>query len=175
MIAKQIKAIIGLGNPGPTFHFTPHNIGFLILDQLCQQHHGAWQEKKDMHTATISINGHSIVLIKPQTFMNLSGQILNQLHKQGIKQESLLVVHDEIDFSFGKITFKEGGSARGHNGLRSIIAHGNDNFLRLRIGVGRPDNPADVGHFVTAKFIESKDAVQELIHNACQMIQNKIA
>lgn len=174
MTTKQIKAIIGLGNPGPKFHFTPHNIGFLILDQLCEQYDGTWSEKKDTMTTTVCINDHQLLLVKPQTFMNSSGQIISQLHKQGIKQENILVVHDEIDFNFGKITFKEGGSARGHNGLRSIIAHGGDNFLRLRVGVGRPDDPADVGHFVTAKFIEPEDRVFNLIHDACQMIQNKI-
>lgn len=160
---QQITAIIGLGNPGPRFHFTPHNIGFLILDTLCEQHSGTWQEKKEMHTATITINDHKIMLIKPQTFMNNSGQILGQLHKQGIKQENILVVHDEIDYPFGKINIKQGGSARGHNGLRSLIAHGGDNFMRLRVGVGRPDNPSEVGDFVTAPFNESQDEVQDLI------------
>ena len=174
MITKQIKAIIGLGNPGPKFHFTPHNIGFLILDQLCEQYHGVWSEKKEAITASISMNDHQLLLVKPQTFMNNSGQILGQLHKSGIKQDNILVVHDEIDFAFGKITLKDGGSARGHNGLRSLIAHGGDNFLRLRVGVGRPDNPADVGHFVTAQFTESPEQVGELIDNACQIIQKII-
>lgn len=173
--AEQIKVIIGLGNPGPKFHFTPHNIGFLIVDQLCEQFNGTWQEKKDVHTASISINDHSILLVKPQTFMNLSGQILGQLHKSGIKQENIFVIHDEIDFEFGKISFKQGGSARGHNGLRSLISSGGDNFMRLRIGVGRPDNPEDVGNFVTARFIESEHDVQELIYKAAEMIQNKFA
>lgn len=166
----EIKAILGLGNPGPKFHFTPHNIGFLIVDALCDQYHGFWQEKKDMHVASIIINEQQILLVKPQTFMNNSGQILAQLHKQGVRQENILVIHDEIDFAFGKISLKQAGSARGHNGLRSLIAYGGDNFLRLRVGVGRPDEPSQVGNFVTARFIEPEDQVQELIHKACETV-----
>lgn len=170
--AQEIKVIIGLGNPGPRFYFTPHNIGFLTVDQLCEQYHGVWKEKKDVHSAMIMINDRNILLIKPQTFMNSSGQILGQFHKQGIKQENILVVHDEIDYVFGKIGFKQGGSARGHNGLRSLIAHGGDTFLRLRIGVGRPEDASDVGDFVTAPFQESKDDVQHLIETSINMIKN---
>lgn len=171
----QIKAIIGLGNPGPKFYFTPHNIGFLIVDALCEQFHGTWQEKKDLHIASISINEQTILLVKPQTFMNNSGQILTQLHKQGIKQENILVVHDEIDFIFGKMNIKQGGSARGHNGLRSLIAHGGDNFLRLRVGVGRPDEPSQVANFVTARFQESQEKVQDLILAAIDIINKQLA
>lgn len=170
----QVKAILGLGNPGPKFYFTPHNIGFLIVDALCEQFAGSWQEKKDMHIATITINEENILLMKPQTFMNNSGQILGQLHKQGIKQENILVVHDEIDFVFGKIGFKQGGSARGHNGLRSLIAHGGDNFLRLRVGVGRPDEPSQVSNFVTARFQESENDVHDLIAKAIHEILTKL-
>ncbi len=174
-VKKTIKAIIGLGNPGPKFHWTPHNIGFLIVDELCNQYHGSWQEKKDMHIATILINNQKLLLVKPQTFMNLSGQILSQLQKQGIKQENLLVIHDEIDYPFGKITLKDGGSARGHNGLRSLIQHGGDNFLRLRVGVGRPEDRAHVGNFVTAPFQESEEAVKELIDQAIiTMLNSKV-
>ena len=172
----EIKAIIGLGNPGPMFNFTPHNIGFLIVDQLCDKFNGsAWQEKNNMQISKISINSNQIILVKPQTFMNNSGQIISHLNKSGIKQENILVVHDEIDFEFGKISFKKSGSARGHNGLKSIIAHGGDNFLRLRVGVGRPENKNyDVGAFVTSKFQESNDQVQELIDNAIKLIENKL-
>lgn len=171
----QIKAILGLGNPGPKFHFTPHNIGFLIVDALCEQTHGSWQEKKDLHVASITINDKQILLVKPQTFMNNSGQILTQLHKQGIKQENILVIHDEIDFIFGKISIKQGGSARGHNGLRSLIAHGGDNFLRLRVGVGRPDEPSQVANFVTAHFQESQSEVQELISSAINVVTKTLS
>ena len=164
-----IKAIIGLGNPGPKFEFTPHNIGFLILDEIANRYHGSWHTKKEMEVSEVIISEKKIALIKPQTFMNDSGKILPFLHKQGIKQENLLVVHDEIDFAFGKIKEKIGGSARGHNGLRSLIAFGGDNFARLRVGVGRPDDRSQVGHFVTAPFQESDQDVANLIDTSIKL------
>lgn len=167
---ENISTILGLGNPGPKFEFTPHNIGFLILDQICDQYYGTWHEKKNMLIANITISDAKITLVKPQTFMNLSGEVLPYLNKQGIKLENILVVHDEIDYPFGKINFKQGGSARGHNGLRSLIAHGGDSFLRLRVGVGRPDDPKDVGNFVTAPFQESDEQVSTVITQSVEKI-----
>lgn len=173
-INSEIKALVGLGNPGSTFFYTPHNIGFLILDKIAEIYGGNWQEDHNMLLAHVIINDKKLVLIKPQTFMNNSGEILKYLNKRGIKQENLLVVHDEIDFPFGKVSVKVGGSARGHNGLRSLIAHGGDNFLRLRCGVGRPDNPAEVGNFVTKKFKESPQEVDELIEKSIAIILKTI-
>ncbi len=170
-IDKDIKAIVGLGNPGPKYIFTPHNIGFLVLDQLAQSEQGLWIEKHNMLQAEIVLHDRKLLLIKPQTYMNNSGEILKYLQKQGINLENLLVVHDEIDFTFGKIALKDGGSARGHNGLRSLIACGGQIFLRLRCGVGRPDNVEDVGDFVTAKFQESLSQVQELIEKSVKFIK----
>jgi PTH1 family peptidyl-tRNA hydrolase len=167
---SEIKALVGLGNPGPTFFYTPHNIGFLILDKLCEMHNGSWSDDHNMQTAAVTINNKKYLLVKPQTFMNNSGEILKYLNKRGIKQENLFVIHDEIDFPFLKVSLKIGGSARGHNGLRSLIAYGGENFLRLRCGVGRPDNPADVGNFVTKKFQESSQEVNELIEKSITII-----
>ncbi len=168
---KEIKAIVGLGNPGPQYAFTPHNIGFLILDRLCDVWQGSWLEKQNMMIASVRVQDQEILLIKPQTFMNNSGEILHHLQKRGIKIENILVVHDEIDYPFGKINIKDGGSARGHNGLRSLIEHGGQNFYRLRCGVGRPDNPADVGNFVTAPFQETQNQVYELIEKSVALLQ----
>jgi len=167
---SEIKALVGLGNPGPTFFYTPHNIGFLILDKLAEIYEGHWSDDHNMQIASISINDKKIFLVKPQTFMNNSGEILKYLNKRGIKQENLFVIHDEIDFPFNKVSLKIGGSARGHNGLRSLIAYGGENFLRLRCGVGRPDNPADVGNFVTKKFQEKPEQVDELIDKSIKII-----
>jgi peptidyl-tRNA hydrolase, PTH1 family len=173
-MSAAIKAIVGLGNPGPAYYFTPHNIGFLILDHLCNILHGTWSEKNNMLVASVNINDQEILLIKPQTFMNNSGEILKHLQRRGIKQENIFVIHDEIDFPFGKISQKIGGSARGHNGLRSLIAHGGENFLRLRCGVGRPENAADVGNFVTRPFHESQEEVEQLITKSVDHIQHII-
>ncbi len=171
-IHYEIKAILGLGNPGPKYFFTPHNIGFLILDRLSDQSQGQWIGKQNMLQSALQVKDQKILLIKPQTFMNNSGEVLSYLNKSGIKIENILVVHDEIDFDFGKINFKHGGSARGHNGLRSIIAHGGQNFLRLRVGVGRPENAADVGNFVTDKFVQSAEEVDQLITKSIQLIES---
>lgn len=168
---KEIKAIVGLGNPGPTYAFTPHNIGFLILDQLGDLWHGSWVEKQNMMIASVRVHDQEMLLIKPQTFMNNSGEILHHLQKRGVKIENIFVVHDEIDYPFGKINIKDGGSARGHNGLRSLIEHGGQNFYRLRCGVGRPEHPADVGNFVTKPFQQSQAQVSELIEKSVTMIQ----
>lgn len=167
---KLVTAIIGLGNPGPKFAFTPHNIGFLVLDQMCDTYsNGTWQEKKNMLICNIDINDRQLTLVKPQTFMNNSGEVLSHLKKDGIKQENILTIHDEIDYKFGKVNFKDGGSARGHNGLRSIIQHGGQNFVRMRVGVGRPEDRHQVGNFVTAPFQESDQQVQELIDQSIQL------
>ena len=112
---SEIKVLVGLGNPGPTFFYTPHNIGFLILDKINDMQCGAWSEDHNMLVATVLLNDKKFLLVKPQTFMNNSGEILKYLNKRGIKQENLFVIHDEIDFPFGKIALKAGGSARGHN------------------------------------------------------------
>lgn len=173
-MSVDIKAIVGLGNPGPAYYFTPHNIGFLILDRLCDNWNGSWIEKNNMLMASVRVHDQEMLLIKPQTFMNNSGEILKHLQKRGIKQENIFVIHDEIDFPFGKINQKNGGSARGHNGLRSLIAHGGENFLRLRCGVGRPENAADVGNFVTRPFRESSAEVEQLITKSVDLIQQII-
>lgn len=173
-INSEIKALVGLGNPGPTFFYTPHNIGFLILDKIAEMYGGSWSEDHNMLICSIMIDYKKFLLVKPQTFMNNSGEILRYLTKRGIKQDNIFVIHDEIDFPFGKVSLKLGGSARGHNGLRSLIAHGGDNFLRLRCGVGRPDNPAEVGNFVTKKFKESEHEVDQLIDKSIQIILNTL-
>lgn len=166
----EIKAIMGLGNPGPNFINTPHNIGFLVVDALCRQYDGIWVDDHNMQTASVMINDHKILLIKPQTYMNNSGDVLKHLQKRGIKLENILVVHDEIDFVFNKVSLKYDGSARGHNGLRSLIAHGGSNFVRVRCGVGRPNDQAQVGNFVTARFEQTAHQVDELIDKAVGVI-----
>src|SRR3989339_1603276 len=102
----EIKAIIGLGNPGPAYCKTRHNIGFLIVDQLAHEYHGQWQLKNNMEVCSVIIHDKKILLIKPMTFMNNSGQVLSALQKQGIKQDNILVDHDELKLPFGAIKLK---------------------------------------------------------------------
>lgn len=169
------KAIIGLGNPGHQFFKTRHNIGFRVVDELADQHGASWQQKKEakLEYASIQFNNHEVLLIKPSTFMNSSGDIVPWLLKKGIKPEDVLIVHDELELPFGKVAFKFGGSAKGHNGLRSFIAHWGDGFERLRVGIGRPENRAAVPDFVLAPFTEGSEAVNQLIVTAIKAIEEK--
>lgn len=166
-----IKAIVGLGNPGPTYTFTRHNIGFLILDALADYDQATWQKKQNMELCSIIMHDQKIVLIKPLTYMNNSGEVLGYLKKQGIEQENILVIHDELELPFGVLKFKFDGSAKGHNGLKSIIAHGGSNFLRLRFGIDRPVDRNDVSDYVLGQFREPQIVLDEKINDAIGMIQ----
>jgi PTH1 family peptidyl-tRNA hydrolase len=167
---NKIKIIIGLGNPGKQFHYTRHNIGFLVLDALANQYHASWHKKGEYEYAEIDINGEKILLIKPQTFMNSSGKVLPSLLKQGIKAENLLVVHDELEKPFSKVEFRIGGSHRGHNGLRSIMEFCGPDFMRLRFGIARPERKEDVADYVLSNFTENKADVENMIEKSVEMI-----
>lgn len=165
----QIQAIIGLGNPGKKYHHNRHNIGFRIVDALVAQHHGSWKTKDHMEYAQITINGKPVIVVKPTTYMNDSGKVVPVLLKQGIKPENIMVVHDELELPFGHIKAKKGGSAKGHNGLKSIIAACGDAFNRLRFGIGRPANREDVPTFVLENF-DSLDELESLIEKSLDLI-----
>ncbi len=170
----DITAIIGLGNPGPRFVNHRHTIGFRVLDALANAYGAQWQSKDLMECATLSVNGKKIVLIKPQTFMNDSGKVIPFLKKQGILPENILVVHDELEKPFGHASIAFGGSARGHNGLRSIIEACGKEFARLRFGIGRPENKEDVGQYVLSNFSESPVELEQLVNQAVQEIEQLI-
>ncbi len=165
----EIKAIIGLGNPGPHYCKTRHNIGFQIVDLLASQYQGHWQTKNNMEFCSVVVNDKKVFLVKPLTFMNNSGQVLASLTKLGIKQENILVVHDELELPFGVTKLKFDGSAKGHNGLKSIITHGGAHFLRLRFGIDRPISRDDVPDYVLAKFREPQDQVDEQVQQAVDL------
>jgi peptidyl-tRNA hydrolase, PTH1 family len=171
VLPSRPKVIIGLGNPGPSYSTTRHNIGFRVVDELASLYGAQWREKDKAEVASITINGSSVLLVKPQTFMNNSGAIAPYLSKQGIRPEDILVVHDELEFPFGKLGYRIGGSARGHNGLRSLMANIGEHFARLRFGIGRPENKHDVPHYVLQHFKEKPSEVEHLIAQAIAMIQ----
>lgn len=171
---KMIKAIIGLGNPGPVHFFQRHNIGFRIVDKLAEQHHATWAHKPFMDIAHVYIDNQEIQLIKPQTFMNSSGKIIPFLTKKGIEPEQILVIHDELEKPFGHISVKEGGSHKGHNGLKSIIEQSGPNFLRLRFGIGRPECKEGVPNYVLQNFNKNTEIVEPLIQKAVDLILEKI-
>lgn len=171
MLSAPIKIIVGLGNPGRQYYYNRHNIGFRVLDALAEKYHVTWQEKKDMKVATIEHNGSKLLLVKPQTFMNNSGSVMPSLLKQNIAPENMIVVHDELEKPFGTVTVRLGGSHKGHNGLRSIIAFCGQNFVRLKCGIGRPGQKEDVPRYVLDDFSESYDQVEIMIENAVQTLQ----
>lgn len=171
---NTIKIIIGLGNPGNKYYRTRHNIGFLVLDALADKYNAAWQTKGNKETAEISLNGEKITLVKPQTFMNNSGQVLSSLLKQGVGIENVLVVHDELEKPFGTVEMKKGGSHKGHNGLKSIIALGGADFARIRCGIGRPERKEDVSEYVLSNFSEHQADVDDMIAKAVVMIEKMV-
>ena len=166
----QIKAIIGLGNPGAAYYKTRHSIGFRVVDELAHMYDGNWRHRDEMETADVIIDNKKVILVKPQTFMNSSGRVIPFLIKQGIRPENVLVVHDELEMPFGKIAIRKGGSARGHNGLRSIIEACGPDFYRLRFGVARPERKEDVGNYVLQPFSQKPEDVEYAIENAVKMI-----
>ncbi|MCL4361629.1 aminoacyl-tRNA hydrolase [Candidatus Dependentiae bacterium] len=159
---NNIRAIIGLGNPGHKYENTRHNIGFKILDALAQKFNVSFRIKDQMEIAQAEIDDTKVYLIKPQTYMNDSGKVLPELLKKGIKPEEILVVHDELELPFGRANFKFGGSAKGHNGLKSIISVIGDKFHRFRFGIGRPQDRNEVPDYVLSNFSQQEN-VENLI------------
>jgi PTH1 family peptidyl-tRNA hydrolase len=171
----DIQAIIGLGNPGAAYYHNRHSIGFRVVDALAEKFVASWREREDILLAEVEINGKKVLLIKPQTFMNSSGRVIPFLTKRGIKAENILVVHDELEQPFGKVSFRIGGSARGHNGLRSLIAACGEQFGRIRCGIGRPENKELVPTYVLQNFSENSADVSKLIDTAVSEIEKHLS
>jgi PTH1 family peptidyl-tRNA hydrolase len=166
----MIKAIIGLGNPGPRFTNTRHNIGFLVLDKLAEQHNVDFKEKSLTQNAPAMITTFDgIELIKPLTYMNDSGKIIPYLFKKGVSPQEIIVVHDEMEKKLGTVSSRIGGSARGHNGLKSIINFGAGDCWRIRCGIDRPTNKDDVPDYVLGNF-ENQEIIANLTDNALNEI-----
>ncbi len=164
----MIKLFVGLGNPGPDYEWTRHNAGFWWLDALAQQCKTSLVPDKSYHAlvARTSINGQTVWLLKPQTFMNLSGKSVASLARFfKIQPQEILVAHDELDIAPGEAKLKLGGSHAGHNGLRDIHAQlGSDNYWRLRLGVGHPGVKSEVIHWVLKKpSLDHRIAIEQCI------------
>ncbi len=158
--------LAGLGNPGAQYANTRHNAGFMLLDALQQAY--AFPAWKKQHQALLSkgrIGAHEVILLKPQTFMNLSGasvQAAMTYYKVPLAQ--LWVAHDELDLALGKVRYKQGGGDAGHNGLRSISGAVGSNYHRLRLGIDRPPPPLAVEDYVLSSFqADEKARVQAML------------
>jgi peptidyl-tRNA hydrolase, PTH1 family len=135
-----MKLIIGLGNPGAQYERTRHNVGFHVVDHLANQYHWHWERKGRAMIASGTLENEKVVLVKPLTYMNNSGEAVNELlHWYKLQPSDVLVVCDDLDLPVGQVRLRPKGSAGGHNGVGSIIQHLHTNeFPRLRIGIGRP-------------------------------------
>ena len=156
----MIKAVIFLGNPGQQYSETRHNAGWMVAEASSNIFAFNWQKKFKGNFCQKNISGSKIYFLKPETFMNKSGEsvlALAQFFK--VQPEEMLVVHDEIELNFGVVSFKQGGGLAGHNGLRSISnVLGTKHFYRFRIGVGRPSR-GDVSSYVLSKFSADEQIV----------------
>ncbi len=159
----ESPVVVGLGNPGRSYERTRHNAGYLVADELARRHAGSWRKRKKAEEAPVSVGPTDATLLKPTTFMNNSGSAVSD-HKP----ENLIVVHDDLDLEAGTVRVKVGGGAGGHNGLRSIIGRLGNDFVRVRIGIGRP--PAGMG--VTDYVLSRMDsAVKDAIPTAADAVE----
>lgn len=143
-----MRACFGLGNPGVQYDYTPHNAGFAFLDTLCDE----WEDCKNGLCARVRYEEQWLWFVKPQTYMNASGKCVQSfLQKNGIKSDEMAVVYDDADIALGRVRLAFDGSARGHNGLRSITSCVGGRFWRLGVGVGR-DARMDLGTFVLKRM-----------------------
>ena len=166
--------IVGLGNPGEEYENTRHNIGFKILDALCEASHISFASDKHAHLATVKFKGRTLHLVKPTTFMNLSGKAVNywlQKHKVDIK--NLLIVTDDTALEFGTLRLREKGSDGGHNGLKDIEAVlGHHVYARLRFGVGNDFSTGGQANYVLDNWtLEHSKKLTERIEQAIKIIQ----
>lgn len=154
----MIKLVVALGNPGPEYELTRHNIGQLVVDSFDPIDGSIWKSKfKGLYTDT-SIGGEKVYFLKPQTYMNLSGESVQPLCRFfKIEPQEILVLHDELDLPFGQLQFKNGGGLAGHNGLKSMAQTlGNQDFFRIRLGIGRPVH-GSVSSWVLGRFPDEQD------------------
>jgi len=179
--------VVGLGNPGREYATTRHNVGFMVADELARRHGGAWRSKFSGEVADVRLDGARLALLKPQTFMNDSGRSAAAAAKfYKVEPEDLLAVHDEVDLDLGRMQARLGGGLAGHNGLRSLAsALKTPEFLRLRIGVGRPErgdrrpvsdwvlSPFDPSVDVGSLVGRAADAVETLVRDGLDVAQQR--
>ncbi|GKV66677.1 MULTISPECIES: aminoacyl-tRNA hydrolase [Sporosarcina] len=159
-----MRLFIGLGNPGKAYEKTRHNIGFQVIDELAKRLEAPpFQQKFNGHYTTVHTAQGKVILVKPMTYMNLSGECVRPLADYfEVDDEELAVLYDDLDLPAGKIRLRQKGSAGGHNGMKSLIAHlGTSEFNRIRIGVDRPTGGMKVSDYVLAPFTKEELPLME--------------
>jgi PTH1 family peptidyl-tRNA hydrolase len=166
--------VAGLGNPGREYAATKHNLGWLVADELAARHGGSWRSKFSGRLTEVRLGGMRLALLKPETYMNESGRSIGAAARFfKVDPGFLLVVHDDVDLDESRLQARLGGGLAGHNGLRSIVqAIGTQDFLRLRIGVGRPGrgDRRSVADYVLSEFDPTVD-VSELVARAADAVE----
>lgn len=181
--------VVGLGNPGQEYAGTRHNIGQMVVDELARRSGVALSSNRKTHTraATARLAGQAVVLAVPMSYMNLSGGPVSSLAKyQSVEPTSVIVVHDELDIPFGTVKLKRGGGSAGHNGLKDITkALGTPDYIRVRVGIGRPPGRMDAATFVLKPFsaaerkeldmliVDGADAVEAVLELGLEAAQQK--
>ena len=170
-------AIVGLGNPEDIHYKNRHNVGFMAIDNIVEYYKlGSFKNKFQSNIIINKINDIPIIILKPLTFMNLSGNSVNQIVKfYSLNTENIIVIHDDLDIQFGRVKIKIGGGNGGHNGLKNIDSHIGANYKRIRIGIGHPGNKELVNKFVLSNFNKEETIVlKKLLTNISKNIENII-
>lgn len=168
--------VVGLGNPGREYERSRHNVGFLVVDELARRHQVRVTDRAAKSlTGRIRLDDTELVLAKPQTWMNLSGEAVKALRaKYGIPFDHMLVIHDELDLPFGRLRLRKGGSSAGNHGMDSVIASlGTKDFARLRVGIDKP--PADGVDYVLGPFTErEREQLPDVVRRAADAVESVV-
>ncbi len=172
-----MKLLVGLGNPGDKYVRNRHNVGFMALDRIAEMHRfGPWKKKFQAYCADGEISGEKVMLLKPQTYMNESGRAVGEAARfLKVPVSDIIVLYDEIDLAPGKLKAKVGGGNAGHNGLRSISAHLENDYVRLRVGVGHPGHKDLVANYVLNDFAKADQTWLEPLLDAMAASANRLA
>jgi peptidyl-tRNA hydrolase, PTH1 family len=171
-----VKLIVGLGNPGIEYQFTPHNLGFLTIDRLAQRLAVEVKNRQcQALTARATVSEQAVLLVKPETYMNLSGLAVRGLVEEyeARPEQDLIVIYDELDLPFGAIRIRPRGGTAGHNGMESIVgALGTEEFLRIRLGIAPDRKVGDGARYVLGQFRRSQyKAVDQMLDNAADAVE----
>jgi PTH1 family peptidyl-tRNA hydrolase len=161
-----MRLLVGLGNPGERYAHNRHNIGFMAIEKIADRHRfSPWRARFQGHIAEGTIDGEKVMALKPQTYMNLSGQSVGEAARFfKVQPAEIIVMYDEIELAAGKVKVKQGGGSAGHNGVKSIDAHIDVNYWRLRLGVGRPATKEEVHGHVLSDFAKAdRDWLDKLL------------
>lgn len=165
--------IVGLGNPGTNYERSRHNIGFMVIDELVRRFGASKQSSSNFKGDLFKFKNH--FLLKPLTFMNLSGESVVKV-KNFYKIDEVVVIHDDLDLEFGTLRFKFGGGHGGHNGLKSIDAHISKEYARVRMGIGKPEYKGEVASYVLSDFsAKESECLGKWITHSCDAIEFMLA